>query len=66
MRQRSALFLLKKRCSLADAYMATLISDIIQIPEALLVIIIVYKLSKMETKLAEEVEKSGGNIVYEK
>jgi hypothetical protein len=45
---------------------ATLISDIMQIPEALLVIFIVYKLSKMETKLADEVKKSGGNIVYEK
>lgn len=42
---------------------ATLISDIMQIPEALLVILIVYKLSKMETKLADEVKKSGGNIV---
>ncbi len=42
---------------------ATLISDIMQISEALLVIFIVYKLSKMETKLAEEVKKIGGNIV---
>ena len=35
-----------------------------QIPEALLVILIVYKLSEMETKLATEVKKSGGNIVF--
>ena len=45
---------------------AILISDIMQIPEALLVIIIVYKLSEMETKLADEVKKSGGKIVYQK
>lgn len=42
----------------------TMISDIMQVPEALLVILIVYKLSKMESKLADEVKKSGGNIVY--
>jgi hypothetical protein len=43
---------------------AILISDIIQIPEALLVILIVFQLSKMESKLAEEVKKHGGEIVY--
>lgn len=35
-----------------------------QIPEALLVILIVHKLSKMESKLADEVKKSGGNFIY--
>ncbi len=45
---------------------ANLISDFIQIPEACLVIFIVHKLSKMEYKLADEVKKSGGNIIYEK
>ncbi|WP_170073234.1 DUF4328 domain-containing protein [Mongoliibacter ruber] len=48
---------------LIESSTATLISDIMQIPEGLLVIFIVYKLSKMETKLADEVKKSGGNIV---
>jgi hypothetical protein len=43
---------------------AVLIADVMQIPEALLVILIVFKLSKMEMKLAEEVKKSGDNIVY--
>ncbi len=43
---------------------AYLISDILQIPEALLVILIVHKLSTAESKLAAEVKKSGGNIVY--
>jgi len=37
---------------------ATIISDIMQIPEALLVILIVNKLSKMESRLAVEVKKS--------
>ncbi len=45
---------------------ATLISKMIQIPEALLVIFIVYKLSKMETKLADEVKKIGGNILHKR
>jgi heme/copper-type cytochrome/quinol oxidase subunit 2 len=49
-----------------ESSQATMISDIIQIPEALLVILIVYRLSKMESKLAYEVEKSGGNIEYAK
>ena len=42
---------------------ATIISDIMQVPESLLVILIVYKLSIMESKLGDEVRKSGGNIV---
>lgn len=49
---------------LIESSQAILISDILQIPEALLVILIVYQLSKMESKLAEEVKKSGGHIVY--
>ena len=48
---------------LIESSEATLISDIMQIPEALLVILIVHKLSKMESKLADEVKKSGGNTV---
>ena len=48
---------------LIESSEATLISNIMQIPEALLVVLIVYKLSKMESKLAYEVKKSGGNIV---
>lgn len=49
---------------LIDSSEATIISDIIQIAEALLIILIVHKLSKIELKLAEEVEKSGGTILY--
>lgn len=49
---------------LIEGSQAILISDIMQIPEALLVILIVFQLSKMELKLAEEVKKSGGNIMY--
>jgi len=49
---------------LIEGSQAILISDIMQIPEALLVILIVFQLSKMELKLAEKVKKSGGNIVY--
>ena len=49
---------------LIDASEAMLISDLIQVPEALLVVLIVSQLSKMEIKLAEEVRKSGGSIVY--
>lgn len=49
---------------LIEGSQAILISDVMQIPEALLVILIVSQLSKMETKLAREVKKSGGNIVY--
>lgn len=45
---------------------ATLISDIMQVPEALLVILIVYKLSKMESRLAYEIKKAGGNVVSTK
>ena len=48
---------------LIESSQVTLISDIMQIPEGLLVILIVYRLSKMETKLANEVKKSGGNVV---
>ncbi len=49
---------------LIEGSQAMLISDLLNISEALLVILIVFQLSKMETKLAREVEKSGGNIVY--
>jgi hypothetical protein len=49
---------------LIEGSQAILISDIMQIPEGLLVILIVFQISKMESKLAEEVKKSGGNIVY--
>lgn len=48
---------------LIEGSQAILISDVMQIPEALLVILIVSQLSKMELKLANEVKKSGGNIV---
>jgi len=48
---------------LIERSQATMISDIMQVPEAILVILIVYQLSKMETKLADEVKKSGGIIV---
>lgn len=43
---------------------ATMLSDVMQIPEALLVILIVTQLSQFENKLTEEVKKAGGNIVY--
>ena len=43
---------------------AVLISDIMQIPEALLVVLIVYKLSKMETILTQKVKESGGVVVH--
>ncbi len=49
---------------LIEGSQAILISDIIQVPEALLVILIVFQLSKMELKLTEEVKKYGGKIVY--
>lgn len=49
---------------LIEGSKAILLSDFMQIPEALLVILIVFQLSKMESKLALEVEKSGGNVVY--
>ena len=49
---------------LIEGSQAILISDVMQLPEALLVILIVSLLSKMELKLANEVKKSGGNIVY--
>ena len=48
---------------LIEGSMASLISDALQILEALLVIIIVSGISKMETKLAGVVKKSGGNII---
>jgi hypothetical protein len=41
---------------------ATLLSDIIQLLEAILVMLIVYKLSKMESKMAFEVNKSADNM----
>jgi len=43
---------------------AMLISDGMQVPEALLVIFIVFQLSKMESRWAEEVTKSGGKVVF--
>ena len=43
---------------------AVLISDIMQMPEALLVVLIVYKLSKMETILTQKVKESGGVVVH--
>ncbi|WP_103068529.1 DUF4328 domain-containing protein [Aquimarina sediminis] len=49
---------------LIEGSRAMIISDLIQIPEALLVILIVFRLSKIESKLADEVKKSGGNIIY--
>jgi|TARA_B110000967_G_C18829663_1_gene533347 hypothetical protein len=48
---------------LIESTEATLISDILQVPEALLVILIVHKLSKMESKLAYEVKKSSYNTL---
>lgn len=48
---------------LIEGSQAMMISDIMQIPEALLVILIVFKLSKTELRLAEEIKQSGGNIV---
>ncbi|MCQ0113045.1 DUF4328 domain-containing protein [Zhouia amylolytica] len=49
---------------LIEGSQALLLSDFMQIPEALLVILIVFQLSKMETKLAKEVQQAGGNIIY--
>ena len=49
---------------LIESSQATLFSDVIQIPEAILVMVIVYKLSQIETKLANEVESAGGNVVH--
>lgn len=46
-----------------ESSQAILISDIMLIPEALLVIIIVQKISKMESKLVDEVIKSGGKVI---
>lgn len=43
---------------------ATFFSDIMNIPEALLVILIVTQLSHFESRLKEEVIKTGGTIVY--
>jgi hypothetical protein len=51
---------------LIEASQAVMISDFMQIPEALLVILIVFQFSKIEVKLADEVKKSGGNMVYKK
>jgi len=45
---------------------AVFIFDVLQIPEALLVILIITRLSKMESKLAKEVQKNGGHIVFNK
>lgn len=49
---------------LIESSRVTLFTDIMHIPEALLVILIVSQLSQFETKLKEEVIQAGGNIVY--
>ena len=49
---------------LIEANIAILISDIAQITEALVVILIVSKLSKIESKLALEIKNNGGIIMY--
>ncbi len=51
---------------LIEGSQATMILDAMLVPEALLVILIVYKLSTMESKLAEEVKKSGGEVLSKK
>lgn len=43
---------------LIEGSKATFVSDMLQVPEALFVMLIVYKLSKMEAKLTDEVKKS--------
>lgn len=48
---------------LIEGSQAIMISDIMQIPEAILVILIVQNISKMESKLANEI-KTGGNTVH--
>jgi hypothetical protein len=47
---------------LIDSTIAYMISDLLLIPEGLLLVFIIYRISKMETKLAEEVKKSGGSV----
>lgn len=42
----------------------SLVSDVMSLIEAFLVILIVSRLSKMESKLAKEIEDSGGTVVY--
>lgn len=49
---------------LIDSSQTTITYGIIQIIEALLVILIVFKISKIELKLAKEVEKSGGKVTH--
>ncbi|MEL4307056.1 DUF4328 domain-containing protein [Joostella sp. CR20] len=51
---------------LINGSQAILYSDLIQIPEALLVILIVSKVSRMETMLAEEIKKGGGRVLDKK
>ena len=48
---------------LLESSKAIALSDIMQIAEANLVILIVTRLSKMESKLADRVKKAGGTIV---
>ncbi|MGY6649728.1 DUF4328 domain-containing protein [Wenyingzhuangia sp. IMCC45574] len=48
----------------ANVSKSILFSSALEIPEALLVIAIVSQLFKMETALAEEVTKQGGEVVY--
>lgn len=42
---------------------ATILADFLQIPEALLVVAIVFQLSKMEKKLSEQIQINGGKVV---
>lgn len=49
---------------LIESSQASIVSDVLQIVEALLIITIVSKISKFETRLANEIENSGGAIVY--
>ncbi|MEZ4916293.1 MAG: DUF4328 domain-containing protein [Chitinophagales bacterium] len=51
---------------LIESSQAMLISDIFQVVEALLVILIVYNVSKMEKKLLSEVANFGGDVFYNK
>lgn len=49
---------------LIESSQATLFTDILHIPEAYLVILIVTQLSQFETKLKDEVQKAGGTVVH--
>lgn len=45
---------------------AIFLTDILQIPEGLLLIYIIYVLSTVETKLAKEIQKQGGEVVFKR